>query len=130
MVSVDSPLLKADPGMIALGEASPEALQAAAGNPEGPACNASLAVFRSALFFRNLFAALVAVFSAVTLGALIFVVVRIVGDDGWNATNTLAAIGLVVGGGGAAYLGNQLTKAIKVLREALADVDKYCGGEV
>ena len=130
MVDIDSAALKSDPGVIALGEvASSPALQNAVGDAEGPACQASLSAFRSALAFRNIFTALVAVLAFVTLVAIVFCLIRILASE-WDATNTFAAIGAAVTGSGALYLKKEQTKSVNVLNDALGNVGKYCGEPV
>jgi hypothetical protein len=127
---IDSDALKVDPGVIAFGEiASSAVVQNAVGDAEGPACQASLSAFRSALTFRNIFTALVAVLAFVTLVSIVFCLVRILASE-WDATNTFAAIGAAVTGAGAVFLGKERTKSINVLNDALANVDKYCGAPV
>ncbi|HET9185123.1 MAG TPA: hypothetical protein VFN82_03180 [Solirubrobacterales bacterium] len=126
MIQADDPVLKTDPGAIALGDIG-QAKQAAENpDPLGPACAASLSSFRSALFFKNIFTALVALLGLLTLGALAFCLVRILASS-WEAANTLAAIAGVVTGGGALFLGRERSRSDKVLNGSLADVQRYCG---
>jgi hypothetical protein len=127
MINADADVLKVDPAKIALGEsytATP-----AAPEPQGPACAASLAAFRSSLFFRNLFTALVAVLALMTLVVLGYCVYRVATSD-WDASNTFAALGGAVTGVGAVLLQRERSKAIKVLDESLSNVGKYCGEPV
>jgi len=129
MVASDAEILEADPAKIALGTASPAEITEAKDDPEGPACQASLAAFQSALVFRNIFTAIVAVLAALTLIALAYCIFRVL-DDKWDATGTLSAIGGVVTGTAAVYLGRERSKSINVLRKALEDVGTYCGKPV
>ena len=129
MITPDATLLNVDPGQVALGNPQQAALAAQNPNPQGPACGASLSAFQSALFFKNLFTALVAVLATLTLGALAFCLVRVLVSS-WEPATTLAAIAAVVTGGGAVYLGRERSRADKVLSSALSDVQKYCGETV
>ena len=126
MVSLDSNLLRVDPAQIALGN---EAGGPQAPDAESPACAASLSAFQSALVFKNIFTSIMAILATLTLGVLAFCLIHAVASS-WDATNTLAAIAAVVTGGGAVFLGNEKSKAEKVLNEALSDVQKYCGTEL
>jgi hypothetical protein len=130
MIETDSNLLQVDPAKIALGVSSTRKAAAEGPDPEGAACASSLSVFRSALFFSNLFTGIVAVLAAVTLGAIVFIIVEVLVNSSWSATNTLAAIAAAVTGGGAAYLRQEQKRASKVLKESLADVKTYCGAPV
>lgn len=129
MIKADAEILKVDPAQIALGSEDGAAAAAATGNPEGPACAASLSSFRSNLFFKNIFAGLVAVLAAFTVGALGFCIVRVIVSS-WEPATTLAAIAAIVTGGGALFLQKERSRAEKVLEDSLADVDKYCGTQV
>ncbi len=127
MIAADDPKIAPDPGKIALGDNQAAAAAAQAPDPQGPACNASVAAFRSALVFKNIFTALVAILALLTLGALAFCIVEVISDSSWQATNTLAVIAGVVTGGGALFLKRERSKSDKILEQSLADVQKYCG---
>jgi len=129
VINPDSQALESDPGKIALGDAAKAAAAAENPNPQGPACSASLSAFQSALLFKNIFTAIVALLALLTVGALGFCLVRVIVES-WEPANTLAAITAVVTGGGALYLGRERSKSQKILDGALGDVQRYCGAAV
>jgi hypothetical protein len=126
MVSIDADVLRTDPGVIALGDASPAALENAANDPNGPACQASLSAFQSALVWKNIYTAAVAVLVGITVIAVAYCVYKLL-DTGWDPTSTFTALAGAVTGGGAGFVGRQRNKADKLLRQALEDVGTYCG---
>ena len=128
MTTFDVNALKTDPGVIALGGDS-AAIQEARGdpNPSGPACQAALAQFRTALTFKTIFTSVMAILAVVALGAIVFVLVRALGDPQWDATSALAVVTAAVTSAGAAFLGRQRKKAQAVLNDAMDDVGTYCG---
>jgi len=129
MVDFDTTVLQVDPGKIALGNTADDVLAQATDDPTGPACAASLSAFQSALVFRNIFTAIVAVLAFVTLIAISYCIFRLF-DSSWDPTTTFAAIGAAASSGGALFLRRERSKSIKVLDEALANVGKYCGEPV
>jgi hypothetical protein len=129
MVDIDAATLRTDPGKIALGDVPDAVLAEAEGQPNGPACQASLSAFRSALVFRNIFTALVAVLAVLTLIALSYCL-YLAFDKSFDVTGTVAAIGGIVTGAGALFLRTERNKAIKNLDDALGNVSKYCGEPV
>lgn len=129
MVAFDAPVLRVDPAKIAPGGPGEVGLEAgAAPGPESPACQAALATFRPALMFRYIFTTFVAVLGAVTTVGVAYCIWRIL--EGWNMTATLSAIASAVTGGAALWLGKRMMESIRVLRQALSDVSKYCGPAV
>jgi hypothetical protein len=127
VIAADDPKLNPDPGKIALGDAGAAKAAAESPDPQGPACSASVSAFRSALVFKNIFTALVAILACLTLGALAFCIVEVIANSSWQATNTLAVIAGVVTGAGALFLRRERSKSDKILEQSLADVQKYCG---
>lgn len=122
--------LQFDPGAIALGvDTSDAKLQAAANKPAGPACQASLAGYRTALMFRTLFTSLVFMVALASAAALIFAIVRIV-KDGADVAAIVTGVGGLLGSAGELVLVKYMNDSIKVAKQALADVGKYCGGGV
>lgn len=126
MVAFDAEVLKADPAKITLGGAATEAPTEP--NQNSPACQAALATFRPALMFRYIFTGFVAVLGAMTTIGVVYCIWRIL--EGWNMTATLSALGAAVTGVAAVWLGKKMLESIRVLRQALADVSKYCGPAV
>lgn len=129
MVAFDAPVLRVDPARIAGSAGGEVAFEAAAApGPDSPACQAALATFRPALMFRYIFTSFVAVLGAMTTVGVVYCIWRIL--EGWNMTATLSAIASAVTGGAAIWLGKKMMESIRVLRQALADVSKYCGPAV
>lgn len=131
MVAFDSAVLRADPARIALGDVVPAVVQAAASqpNPSGPACQASLSGYRTALMFRVLFTSLVFVVSLAAAAALVFAIVRII-QDGVDLAAAVTGVSGVVASGASLFLGRKMNQSITVARQALEDVGTYCGVEV
>ena len=107
---LDAEVLYADPARLA---------------PEGAACDASKAAFRTAHTFRILFTILVFTFTAaLTLLLLLAIALLAKGGHGWEALSSGA--GALVSGGATGFLVTRMTQSIRVARRALADVKRYC----
>jgi len=128
--SLDSEVLRTDPGVIALGSSSETVLADARNKPEGPACHASLSAFRTALTFKTIFTALMVLLALVALGAVVFILIRSLADGSWDATNSLAAVSAAVTGAGAVFLEKLRSQQQTVLDDALKNVGTYCGTNI
>lgn len=115
-----------DPGKIALGTEDGSKLSAAEGNESGPACQAALAGYRTALMFRVLFTGLVFAVSLASATALIIAIALIV-KNGAEVGNIVAGVSGVLGSAATLWLATKMNESIKVQRTALNDVGKYCG---
>lgn len=119
--------LRVDPGAIALGvDSADPKLKEAKDQPAGPACQASLAGYRTALMFRTLFTALVFAVALASAGALIFAIIRLV-RDGADIAAIVTGVGGLLGSAGELVLVKYMNDSIKVAKQALSDVGKYCG---
>jgi hypothetical protein len=97
--------------------------------PEGAACDAAKAAFRTAHTFRILFTTLVFIFSAALLLLLVLALALLAkGGHGWEALSSGA--GVIVSGSAVGFLGARMNQSIRVERRALADVKAYCGDGV
>jgi hypothetical protein len=122
VLEFDADKLQTDPAVIATGTASePEAKDGS------PACQAAVESFRTALMFRVVFTLLVvATTLAATVATVIFVWRAV---EGFDVTAALTAASAVATSGLAALVAKRMVQAIKVQKQALADVGKYCGTE-
>jgi hypothetical protein len=132
MVAFDADVLRVDPGVIALGgadaDAGPEAA-AAAPAPGTPACQAALVEYRTAHQFRVLYAWVLFAFTILLALFAAYAVYQAV-KHAVDTKAVIAIIGAVANGGAALFLTKRLTEAIGVAKDAIADVEKYCGTDL
>jgi len=121
VVAFDADVLRVDPRAVA-GQQSDD--------PEAPppACQAAVALFRTASMFRTIFTAAVALLAIATVLLLIWCLWRI--SDQFDTGAAVAAAGTVVTGTAAGFLSKKMGESIRVARQALADVNKYCPASV
>jgi O-antigen/teichoic acid export membrane protein len=114
-----------DAAVVALGTTDAATLHAQEGNPTGPACIAARAYERQTRLFSILFTTLVFLLAAATAGLLVYAIYKISKDV--NVTDLVAAAGGVVTGAAAGFLVKYMNRANTLEKQAIAQIEKYCG---
>ncbi|HEU4702957.1 MAG TPA: hypothetical protein VFS37_10785 [Conexibacter sp.] len=136
MPAFDADVLKTDPAVIALGDATngaplAERVREAARTPrrESPACQAAIASYRTALIFRVLFTVLVFVVSAAAAAAIVYCV-YVIATDGADVSAIVTGVSGAVASGATVFLVRGMRQSTSLARQALGDVGTYCGTDV
>jgi hypothetical protein len=118
VVAFDADALAANPAAIAGSE------QPSTEDTRSPACEAAVSAFRTALMFRQIFTAVVALLAVATVLLLIWFLWRI--GEGFDTGTGIALAGTLVTGTASGFLGKRMLESIRVQNRALADVQRYC----
>lgn len=121
MVAFDADVLRADPAVL-----SGQPPQGAEEPP--PACQAAVALFRTASMFRTIFTAAVALLAIATVLLLVWCLWRI--SKSFDTGAAIAMVGTVVSGSASVFLSRKMMESIRVARQALADVHTYCPASI
>ncbi len=129
MVAFNADILRVDPGVIAMGDAANASEAAKNPGPASAACQASLASFRTAHMFQWAFAGIVFVLTLALAVLVAYGLYQSISHDA-NAKAVIAFAGGAASGLAMAYFVKRMLEAVKVARDALKDVGRYCGAEI